>query len=54
MRLIIPIVLFAAFVLYVAYLAFIKKTAKQHLHTVIYPGLFFFGVWAMIFYFIFK
>lgn len=53
MRIIIPLVLFVMFIVYVLYLAFIKKEAKQHLHTVIYPGIFFFGIWAAIFYFFF-
>ena len=52
MRLFMPFVMIVLFILYVGYLAFIKKALKQHLTTVVYPGLFFIAVWVAC-YFIF-
>lgn len=50
---IIPIVLIAVFIVYVLYLFIIKKGIKK-LKTVLYPGLFFIAVWAVIYYFLLK
>lgn len=50
---IIPIVLIAVFIVYVLYLFIIKKDIKK-LKTVLYPGLFFIAVWAVIYYFLLK
>jgi FtsH-binding integral membrane protein len=45
----IPIGLIAVFIVYVVYLLLIKKDLKQ-LRSVIYPGLFFIAIWAVIYY----
>jgi hypothetical protein len=47
MRLFMPIAMIAVFVLYVAYLAFLKKDLKRNLATVVYPGAFFIAVWGV-------
>ena len=52
MRLIIPFVMIILFMLYVLYLAFIKKDLKNNLSTVLYPGLFFMAIWGLIYYFL--
>ncbi len=49
----IPIGLIAIFIVYVLFLIFIKKDKKQ-LKVVLYPGLCFIGVWAVIYFFFFK
>lgn len=46
--------MFAVFVSYVAYLAFVKREAKKYLHTLIYPGIFFFAIWAFIFFLLYN
>jgi hypothetical protein len=50
MRLFFPLVLGPLFLCYVLYLAVIKKELKQHLTTVVYPGFFFFLVWAILYF----
>lgn len=50
MRLIIPFFMIIVFLLYVLYLALIKKELKKNLYSVLYPGLFFIAVWGVIYY----
>lgn len=52
MRLFIPLLMTVLFIVYVLYLAFFKKELKQQLTGVLYPGLFFIGVWCILYYFI--
>ena len=49
----IPIFLIAAFGVVVAYFVLIKKDPKKT-KAILYPGLFFVGIWAVIYYFMFK
>ena len=49
----IPIALIAVFIAYVLYLLFIKKDLKK-LKVVLYPGLLFIAVWAVIYCFLLK
>lgn len=49
----IPIGLIAIFIVYVLYLLIIKKDMKK-VKTTLYPGLFFMGIWAVIYYFLLK
>lgn len=49
-RVLIPIVLTAIFILYILYLAFIKKDLKSKLKTEILPGVLFIGVWTAIYF----
>ena len=46
----IPIGLIAVFVVAVLYLLIIKKDMKK-VKSVLYPGLFFIGIWVVIYYF---
>lgn len=48
----IPIGLTALFILYVLYLALIKKELKAKFKTVVLPGLFFLAIWAAIYFFV--
>lgn len=50
-RLIMPIFFIALFIGYVIYMIFTKKDAKS-IKQVVYPGLFFIGVWILIYYLI--
>ncbi len=50
MRIFMPIVFVLLFILYVLYLAIIKKELKQNLTKVVYPGLFFIMVWALLYF----
>lgn len=52
MRLFFPLIMTILFVLYVLYLAIIKKELKKNLFTVLYPGLFFMAIWGVLYYFI--
>jgi hypothetical protein len=52
-RVIIPLVFIVLFSLYIAYLL-IKKKDKSTVKKVLYPGLFFIGVWAAIYFLIFR
>lgn len=54
MRLYLPFVLAFLFLLYVLYLALIKKELRKNLFTVLYPGLFFILVWGVIYYFVMR
>lgn len=45
-----PVVFILLFVLYVLYLAIIKKEFKQNLSKVVYPGLFFILIWTLIYF----
>ncbi len=47
----IPIVLIAVFVVVVLYLLIIKKDMRK-VKFVLYPGLFFIGIWIVIYYFL--
>lgn len=49
----IPIGLIAVFILYILYL-FVFKKDIQKVKTILYPGLFFIAVWAIIYYFLLK
>lgn len=49
-----PIVFIFLFLLYVLYLAIVKKELKQNLDKVVYPGLFFMVVWAVLYYFLLQ
>lgn len=49
----IPIGLIAVFIVHVLYLLLIKKDIKK-LKVVVYPGLFFIAIWAVIYYFLLK
>jgi hypothetical protein len=49
----IPIGLIAVLVIYILYLLLIKKDKKK-VKTVLYPSLFFIGIWIVIYYFILK
>ncbi|MFM2213052.1 MAG: hypothetical protein RL427_315 [Bacteroidota bacterium] len=50
MRLYFPFILGPLFVCYILYLFLIKKELKRNLTTIVYPGLFFFLVWALLYY----
>lgn len=47
----IPIALIALFVVVVLYLLIIKKDMRKF-KSVLYPGLFFIGIWIVIYYFL--
>jgi hypothetical protein len=49
-RVLIPIILTGIFILYVLYLAFVKKNLKSKLRTEILPGVLFIGLWAGIYF----
>jgi len=49
----IPFGLLSAFIVYAAFLLFIKKDMKKF-KAFLYPGLFFFAIWAVIYYFLMK
>ncbi len=49
----IPIFLIAIFAAVLVYFSFIKKDLKK-IKTILYPGLFFIGIWAVMYYFLFK
>lgn len=49
----IAIGLIAVFIIYVVYLAFVKKDLGK-LKSAIFPGLFFLAIWAIIYYFLLK
>jgi hypothetical protein len=49
----IPVGLILILILFVLYLLIIKKDMKQ-LKTILYPGLFFIAIWAVIYYVLFK
>lgn len=50
----IPIILTVIFIVYVLYLAFVKKNIKSKLQTIVLPGLFFIIAWGFIYYFLLK
>jgi hypothetical protein len=50
----IPVIMIAVFVLYVLYLAIVKKNLKSKLQTVVLPGLFFIATWGVVYYFLLK
>lgn len=52
-RLGIPLVVIAIFLVYILYLVLTKKDSKT-ITRVLYPGLFFIAVWAVIFFLILK
>lgn len=49
----IAVFLAALFVLYVLYLAFVKKNITAKMQTVVLPGVFFLSVWAAIYFIVF-
>ena len=49
-RVLLPIILTGMFILYVLYLAFVKKNLKSKLRTEILPGVLFIGLWAAIYF----
>lgn len=52
-RLGIPLVLIALFIVYILYLVISKKDAAT-IKKVAYPGLFFMAVWVVIFFFVLR
>lgn len=52
-RLITPIILALSFILWIGYRVFIKRDFKKQAHT-FYGGLFFFGIWGLIYWLILK
>lgn len=54
MRIFFPIIFAVLFVLYVLYLALVKKQLKQNLNQVVFPGLFFIAVWGILYYFVLE
>lgn len=50
MRLFAMPIMIILFVLYILHLAIVKKDLKSNLHSTLYPGLFFIGVWILIYY----
>jgi len=50
----ITIGLLAVFIIYILYLAVVKKDLKSKMQTVVLPGLFFIGVWVVLYYFLLK
>jgi len=53
MRLLMPVILFVLAIIWALYSGIIKKDWKKF-RDIIYPTLFFGGVWAVIYYFFFK
>ena len=49
----IPLGLIAIFAVYILYLVFIRKDWKKA-QTLLYPGIFFIAVWAVIYYFMLR
>ncbi len=49
----IPIGLIAVFAVVILYLLIIKKDMKK-VKSVLYPGLFFIGIWIVIYYFLLR
>lgn len=49
----IPLVIIAIFIVYLVYMVVTKKDQKA-IKKVLYPGLFFIGVWALIFFLLLK
>lgn len=47
MRVYMPIMLTIAFLIYLSYLAFVKKDLKRNLKTTVYPAIFFILVWGI-------
>lgn len=52
-RIIMPLILIGLFILYMLYVALIKKDLKNNLKY-IYPGLFFVGIWGIFYFLILK
>jgi|GEM_PF-1581295 len=52
-RLLVPIVLFAAAVLWILYLLIVKRNWKKAKEVLI-PTLFFTAIWAVIYYFVYR
>ncbi len=50
----IPIGLIAIFIVYVLYLAFVKKNLRSKFKGTVLPGLVFIAIWAVIYYLILK
>lgn len=50
----IPIGLIILFLGYILYLAIVKKNLKSKIKTVVMPGIFFIGIWAVIYFFLLK
>lgn len=53
LRLVIPLVIIGLFILYVLYIALIKKDIKSNLKY-IYPGLFFVAIWGVLYFLLLK
>ncbi len=49
----IPFFLILVFVAVLVYFSFIKKDPKKT-KAILYPGLFFIGIWAVMYYFLFQ
>ena len=50
----IPIGLVVVFIIYVLYLALVKKNIKSKIQTVVLPGVFFIAVWGLMYYFLLR
>ena len=47
---VIPLILTAIFIVYVLYMALIKRNIKAKFQTVVMPGLFFIVIWVAIYF----
>lgn len=53
MRIFIPLIFVAAFLLWALYQLLIKKELRKQMN-VVYMAMFFFGVWAILYFVLFK
>lgn len=53
LRLFIPVIFIVLFIVWFLYRLFVKKDIKQQLNTV-YLGLFFIGIWAVMYWWLLK
>jgi len=49
-----PLILIAVFIIYVLYLAIVKKNLRTKMNTVVLPGLIFIAIWAVMYWLILK
>lgn len=49
MRIFLPLILILLFVGYLLYLGLVKKSLKSNRFQVVYPGVFFIAIWAVIY-----
>ncbi|NHM06352.1 hypothetical protein G4D82_03895 [Flavobacterium sp. CYK-4] len=50
MRIFLPLLLITIFIGYLFYLGLVKRNLKSNRFKVVYPGLFFITVWAVIYF----